>query len=200
MSCDVSRLRYRGDSVLVPVLPICPASRPPSRHLMLLAWLADIRPACRLACRPVVISSAFRHLVSSIVPSSNSLGRLLAYLVPLSHPSSLTICLLAALCPALRLASRLVRSSRFPWEDVIDALPDRSPCRSVCGHQSPRPACRMAGSGTERGAFIVIVRPPCRCCLLALAWERLRLFRLRRSACSVGGSICAGIVVAKLYI
>ena len=120
--------------------------------------------------------------------------------VPVSRSSSSRhlwqCCLLTALRFVLRLASRLVRSSRSPLSDVIDALPDRSPCRSVCGHQSPRPACRMAVSGTERGAFIVIVRPHCRCCLLALAWERLRLFRLRRSACSVGGSVCAGIVMA----
>lgn len=115
---------------------------------------------------------------------------------------SSSLAMLLAYRPAFRPAARLslVRSSRSPLGDVIDALPDRSPCRSACGHQSPRSACRMAVSGTRRGAFIVIVRPPCRCCLLALAWERLRLFRLRRSACSVGGSVCAGIVVAKLYI
>lgn len=142
---------------------------------------------CPVPRSPVFFIKAFQRIRCPRLPFfviSSSLAMLLAY-----RP---------AFRPAARLS--LVRSSRSPLGDVIDALPDRSPCRSACGHQSPRSACRMAVSGTRRGAFIVIVRPPCRCCLLALAWERLRLFRLRRSACSVGGSVCAGIVVAKLYI
>lgn len=55
--------------------------------------------------------------------------------VPVSRSSSSRhlwqCCLLTALRFVLRLASRLVRSSRSPpWGDVIAALPDCSPCRS----------------------------------------------------------------------
>lgn len=155
---------------------------------MLLAWLADIRPACRLVCRPVVISSAFRHLISSIVPSSNSLGLLLVCFAGAALQSAcLPSCVPPCGSPFVPLPVSPVRAvlSRC---DVIAALSDCSPCRSACGHQSPRHACRMAGSGTGRGAIIVIACSPCRCCLLARAdvspacVSSLRFTLLARSA------------------
>lgn len=156
--------------------------------------------AC-LACRcPTSLSSrlsARRHLIAVLVSSRHLISPARCLLVSSalphssSHPSSRVICLLAARRPAPRPASRfdsrlvlrpvsrpvdrLARSVRSPLGDAVAVMPDRSPCRSACGHRSPRPACRLAGSGTGRGASLAIDCLPCRCCLPWMA-SRLRAF------------------------
>ena len=146
------------------------------------------------------------HLIISFVaPSSHFLGLLFAWFSSVSPrvrhlviSGNLLACR-SSLRPAFRHASR--PSSRSLLDDVIDSLLNRSTCRSACGHQSPRPACRVAGSGTGRGAYLVIVRPPCRRCLLTRAWDVCVCSDCGDLlAYSVGGSICVGSVLAKLYI
>lgn len=139
MSCDVSRLRYRGGSFSCLPCRFAPPVVPPPSHR--------------------------RFAVSSIVPSSYSLGRLLACLVgaallrrPSPHPSSRAICLLAArrLRPAFRSTSRPASrfpsrlSSRSPLDDVIADLPYRSPRLPMLAVIN-RPALLVARLGAGRG-------------------------------------------------
>ena len=141
-----------------------PSSRSSSRLVASPALLVDVLPALpshRL--RPVIISC--RRLVIHFPRLAACLARRLC---PIRHLS----CHLGQFC--LRPASRLASRSVLPW-DVIAVLPDRSPCRSACSHRSPRPACRLAGSGAGRVAFLAIACPPCRRCLLWMA-SRLRAF------------------------
>lgn len=167
MSCDVSRLRYRGGSVLVPALPICLASR----------FTYLVISCCLLG------SSALPH------PSSHPSSR--AILLACRHASRFTA------RPASRFSSR--SSPRSPLGDAIAALPDRSPCCSACGHRLPRHACRGTGSGAGRVAFLVIVCPPCRRCLLWMA-SRLRAFPRCGLLARFRAAVCVGNVMAKLYI
>lgn len=165
-SCRVALFRYRSFAFTARLVMRCGSDCPVPCDL---SWLLDC-----------LGSSVARFLLKRFngfdVPVSRSSE---------SHPSFRAICLRLALRSVLRPALRLAFLSSvrpvLPRDDVIDALPDRSPCCSACGHQSPRPACRGAGGGTGR-AFLVIACPPCRRCLLALGVWRLRLFRLRRSA------------------
>lgn len=203
----------------------CPRRFAPSpvAHLVISCCLLDLpmfAPPCRPAacvvvivppCCPVVISS---RPVSrpAVVPSSYFLGLLFAWtvgaissvissVIPSARSSSRRhlrrFCLLAA----CRLVLRLV-SVPFSSGDVIAALPNRSPCRPVCCHLSPRPACRIAGRRTGRVASFAIACPPCRRCLLTRGvWAAAVLpvaaaCLLARSALAV----CAGIVMAELYI
>lgn len=161
---------------------------------------------CRCPPRFAVSSPAWssfrpsvrRHLIAVSFRSPFRLAMLLAWLGGSVSLSSLSLVIsgnLLACCPTSRPASRFSPrfparlasrrssrcSSRSPLGDVIAALPNRSPCRSACGHQSPRHACRGTGSRTGRGAYLAIDCPPCRRCLL---WDGvgLCLFRLRRPA------------------
>ena len=116
-----------------------PSSRSSSRRAASPASLADVLPALPSHClRPVIISC--RRLVIQFPRLATCLARRLC---PIRHLS----CHLGQFC--LRPASRLASRSVLPW-DVIAVLPDYSPCRSACSHQSPRPACRLAGSRTGR--------------------------------------------------
>lgn len=151
MSCDVSRLRYRGGSVLVPALPICPASRFP--HLVISCCLLGLP----MPSTPVVPSSSHRRFVISSRPSSRhpipSVGCLLtSSALPRQSSHHLwQFCLLAARRlahrPALRPAFRLAPRPVLPWVMSSPPCPIALPCRSACGHRSPRPACRL---GWER--------------------------------------------------
>ena len=188
MSCDVSRLRYRGGSVLVPALPICPASRFP--HLVISCCLLGLPmsfPLCRLiAC----------------VPSSSRA------VVPSSHPSSRAI--LLACRPASRLASRFAarlsfrlssRSSpRSPLGNVIAALPDRSPMPFGL-RSSIAPPCLSVrlGAGRDGSSFSP---SPARLAAVACSGWRLACVRFLVAVCSAcfGAAVCVCIVMAKLYI
>lgn len=152
MSCDVSRLRYRGGSVLVPALPICPASRFP--HLVISCCLLGLpmsSPLCRLiACVP----SSSRAVVPSSHPSSR------AILLACRHASRFTA------RPASRFSSRS-SPPVLPWVMSSPSCPITPPCRSACGHRSPRPACRL-GWGRDGTGRLSLHRLPALPPLLAL--------------------------------
>lgn len=136
-------------------------------------------PPCRaicLGCLIVLVSSVARFL----------LKRFNGFDAPVSRSSSSRhlwqCCLLAALRPALRPASRPVLSC------VMSSPPCLIAPRAVLGLRSSiTPPCLSSGwerDGTgcfsrHRPARIAVAA-----CLLWREW-RLRLFRLRRSACSV---------------
>lgn len=111
-----------------------PSSRSSSRLAASPASLVDVLPALPslIACVP----SSSR----SVVPSSHPSSR--AILLACRHASRFTA------RPASRFSSRL--SSRSPLVMSSPSCPIAPPCRSACGHRSPRPACRLAGSGTGR--------------------------------------------------
>lgn len=172
MSCDVSRLRYRGGSVLVPALPICHASRFP--HLVISCCLLGLPMSSPLCCLIACVPSSSRAVVPSSHPSS------LAILLACRHASRFT----ARLSP--RLSSR--PSSRF--SPRLASRPARSPPRAVrlCGYRSPRSACRLGwerdGTGSSLSPSPVrLTAAACpgmayclrafpRCGLLCLLWCR----------------------------
>lgn len=156
-----------------------------------------LSPPCRLVACVSVVPSSSRHLVSSV--------RCLLDSSALPRPSSrhlwqsacLPPCVSSCVPSCVPLLFSLVRPV-LPWEDVIAVLPNRSPCRSDCVHQSPCPACRMAGSGT--GCFsryrlvalsLLLARAGCLACV---CFPRCGLL------CLLGVAVCVGIVSAKLYI
>ena len=95
------------------------------------------------------MSSPLCRLIVCVQSSSRAV-------VPSSHPSSRAICLLAALRPvsryAARLASRLAPRPVLPWVMSSPSCPIALPCRSACGHRSPRPACRLGWERDGTGA------------------------------------------------
>lgn len=143
---------------------------PPWRAICLVCLIAPVHRS------PVFFIKAFQRIRCPRLPfllisSSRS---------SLSHPISSTCCLRPALRLAFRLASR----------PVLSLLMSSPSCpiahRAVRLAVISRPALLVGWLGVGRdGAVLVIVCPPCRCCLLTLAWG-LRLFRLRRSACLLG--------------
>lgn len=150
MSCDVSRLRYRGGSVLVPALPICPAFVPSSSRAVVSFPVSPRHAAC-LARRLCPLGHLSRHL-----------GQFAC--LPLCVPPCVPFL-------ATPLVSLLV-SLLVPFSPGMSSppYPDRSPCCSACGHRSPRHACRGTGSGTGRDCLSrhrLPALPP----LLALGWR-----------------------------
>ena len=161
-----------------------PSSRSSSRRAASPASLVDVLPALpshRL--RPVIISCR-RPVISSVISDN-----------------------LLACRPASRFAARLsfrlssCPSSRF--SPRLASRPARSLSRAVRLAVIDCPALLVGWLGAGRDGSRSLSRhcPPALPSLLACSdVGRLRLFRLRRSACSVGGSICVCIVMAKLYI
>lgn len=107
----------------------------------------------------------------------------------LPHPSSLfssraillacRLSLRHASRPASRFSSRL--SSRSPLVMSSPSCPIALPCRSACGHRSPRPACRL---GWERdGTGLPISPSPAR--FAAAAYPGWRLACVRFLVCGL---------------
>lgn len=107
----------------------------------------------RLVHRPVILFPRSAACLPRLIISSVTSNNLLACrpFVPLLVPSPISP----------------VRSV-LPWMMSLPPCPIAPPCRSACGHRSPRSTCRMAGSGTGRVAALVIACPPCRRCL---SWD-----------------------------
>ena len=193
MSCDVSRLRYRGGSVLVPALPICPASRFP--HLVISCCLLGLPmpyPLCRLiAC----------------VPSSSravSPAPLLAWLVAIPRRHLIrhlwqSACLppcVPFLAPAFRLAPRPV----LPWVMSSPSCPIA--LRAVLGLRSSiAPPCLSVRLGAGRDGSS-LSPSPARLAAAACPGWRLACVRFLVAACPAcsGAAVCVGNVMAKLYI
>ena len=138
-----------------------------------------------------------RHLISSSRPRLAPLCCLLGLSV---LPSSSII---SGNLLACRLASRLSSCPSSRFSPRLASRPARSLSRAVRLAVIDGPALLVGWLGAGRDGSRSLSRhcPPALPSLLACSdVGRLRLFRLRRSACSVGGSICVCIVMAKLYI
>lgn len=148
----------------------------------------------RLLCSSM--SSPLYRLIACVPSSSRAV-------VPSSHPSSRTICLLAAMRPVLRLVSRSVsRLAPRPASRLAlrPALPDRSSCRSAL-RLSLAPPCLSVrrGAGRDGSHFSP---SPARLAAVACSGWRLACVRFLVAVCSAcfGAAVCVCIVMAKLYI
>lgn len=154
-----------------------------ARHLI--AAISS-RPALRLA-------SARCLLGSSVL--------LIHHLIRHLSSASRTICLLAAMRPVLRLALRpafrLAPRPVLPWVMSSPSCPIALPCRSACGHRSPRPACRLGWErdGTDLPLSPLPARPAAVACPW-MAWGCVCFDCGGLLAYSVGGSICVCIMMA----
>lgn len=160
MSCDVSRLRYRGGSFSCLPCRFAPSLVPHPHHLVLAPRHRPVIPFPRLAA----CLARWRRLAASS-----------------SHPSSLTICLLAVPSCGSSSSRLFDPFSRWPLP-TCPIVPRACPCLRL----SIAPLCLSHGWERDGAASLSRHRLPALPPLLAWRVSRLRAFPRCGLLCLLG--------------